>query len=727
MPVSQPTSTALAEALALHRQGRLKDAEVRYGRILAREPGNFAARYHLGLARLQRGNLQGGIEALRPLYESGPPHIDVLYNLGRAYSELGRHAEALPCFERAVLLQPNLAEVQFYLGMSLASVGRAEAALPRLQHAIALQPGLAEAHHALASVFNELGRYEAALPHFEKALSLRPDLAEAHNGLGTALCGLGRLEEAAAQYRRAIQLKPVYVEAHTGLSDVLRILGQGEVAAECAEQAVRIGPDDAVAHVVLGQALAELGQQGRSLAEFERALALQPESAAAHNELGAALHGWGRHAEARAHGDKALALDPDSSKYWSVQLFYLHYDPTISAHDMAARHRAFAERFEAPLQASWRPHANAPEPERRLRVGFVSPDFRRHSVGYFMTDLLAALKGRSLDLYAYAVHWTGDDLTERIKAGFDVWRECRMSDDALAEQIRLDGIDILVDLAGHTVGNRLLVFARKPAPVQVTYLGYPDTTGLDAMDYIIGDTRMFPESEEGLYAEKPWRLPDTSLCFMPPDLPVEVGPLPAGEAGPVTFGCLNRQDKINDSVIRLWAQILQSVPESCLLLQNRAYDEAAVVADMRRRFAAAGVESKRIELVGRLGWREHIEIYNRVDIALDPFPYNGTTTSVEGLWMGVPLVALRGDRLVAHMGESILYALGMPEWIAQDEAEYVAKAAAFAGDRAGLAAVRAQLRGRLLASPICDAPGFARNLEAAFRGMWRAWCNRQNA
>jgi predicted O-linked N-acetylglucosamine transferase (SPINDLY family) len=344
-----------------------------------------------------------------------------------------------------------------------------------------------------------------------------------------------------------------------------------------------------------------------------------------------------------------------------------------------------------------------------------------------MADLLASLEDTGLELYAYANQWIHDDLTDRLKPLFAAWCACNvLSDDAMAAQIRANGIDVLVDLSGHTAGGRPQVFARKPAPVQVTYLGYPDTTGLSAIDYILGDPRMFPPGEETLYTEKPWLLPDTSLCFTPPDLPVEVGPLPASQNGFVTFGCLNKAEKANnDSVIEVWAKVLHAVPGSRLLLQNKSYGDEGIAADMRNRYAAHGIGTERLDLIGKMTWREHMETYNRVDIALDPFPYNGTTTTIEGLWMGVPLLGLKGDRLVAHMGESILHTLRMPEWIATDLEDYVAKAAVLAGDLTCLSDVRANLRNRLLASPISDAPRFARNLEAAFRGMWRKWCEQQ--
>jgi len=718
----------LAEAMALHQQGRAREALACYARILQKEPGNAQARYYQGMLRLQTGELAAGIAALKQLVKQQPDHVEAHYSLGVAYSQQGNHTLALRCFERVVALQPQWAEAQFYLGMSLASLDRMDEALPALERAAALKPDLAEAHHNLGGVLAELGRHAEALPAFEKAIALRPDFAEAYNGLGTVLYKFKRHEEAGARYMHAIRLKPDLVEAYTGLSDVLRVLGKHQAAADCGEQAIRICPDDAVAHTVYGLALTKLGRYSDALNAFERALALQPDQACAHNELAGALHLWGRHEEAIAHGRRALDLDPGNQDFFSEQLFNLHYDPGLDATDLAIRHRAFGECFEAKLKLAWMPHANVPDPERPLRVGFVSGDFRHHPVGHFMADLLSSLKAAGLELVAYANQAVEDALSERIKPQFILWRKCvTLSDDELAEQIRADGIDVLVDLSGHTAGNRLMVFARNPAPVQVTYLGYPDSTGLSAIGYILGDSCMFPEDEEALYVEKPWRLPDTSLCFMPPDLPVEVGPLPTLQNGFVTFGCMNKRDKVNDAVIETWARILQAVPNSRLLLQNKPYADAGVADYVRSRFAARGIEGVRLELIGGLSWRDHLEAYNRVDIALDPFPYNGTTTSVEGLWMGVPLLALKGDRLVSHMGESILHTMAMPEWIAADKADYVAKAAAFAGDLPALAAVRATLRPRLLASPICDAPRFARNLEAAFRGMWRTWCEQQNS
>lgn len=725
-PQSSTVSRALAEALALHQQGHTREAQMRYARILQKAPGNTQARYYLGILRLQTGNSAAAVSALKQVVKQAPDHAEAHFSLGGAYSQQGDHARALPCFEHAVALRPDWAEAQFYLGMTLASLRRMEEALPALQRAIALQPDLAEAHHNLGGALAELGRDADAAPAFERAIALRPGLAEAWNGLGAALCRLKRYEEAGDYFKQAIRLKPELVEAYTGLGQVLDTMGEHQAAVTSCELALKLRPDDVAAHRLRGQALTKLGRYSDARTALQRAVVLQPKDAIAHIELAGALYLWGQAAEGRAHGARALELAPYNFEMWSPHLFNLHYDPGVSAAELAALHRAYGDRFEPALKPAWAPHANAPDPERPLRVGLVSGDFRLHSVGHFLADLLPGLAATGLQLVAYANQSVHDAMTGQMKPHFSLWRECKaLTDDEMAAQIRADSIDVLVDLSGHTADCRLMVFARKPAPVQATWLGYPDTTGLSAIDYILGDLRMFPAGEEALYVETPWRLPDTSLCFRPPDLLVEVAPLPAIGRGHITFGCLNKRDKLNDAVIETWANILLALPSSRLLLQNKAYGDAALAEDVRGRFAARGIEADRLDMIGSLAWQDHMEVYNRVDIALDPFPYNGTTTSVEGLWMGVPLLALRGDHLVAHMGESIMHSLDMPDWIAPDTAGYVHKAVAFASDIPALAQIRAGLRSRLLASPICDASRFGRDLEAAFRGMWRNWCEQQ--
>ncbi len=629
---------------------------------------------------IHRGAYPQAISLLQQAVAARPMHFETRLQLAKA------------CMDW-VYMQAGPATGEIDLGRASPSVMHYLQLAENLLLALAGQrPSSIPVQELLAIVHMFYKRYAEALGCLKKALAKAPTNPELLYNMGYCLSELERHAEAATHFSRLTALHP----------------GHG------------------MGWHMLGEALRRSGNPESALAAYRKAIEFLPGWSQPYGGLSTAFNRLGLRVEGLPYLERAIELDGSGSELlFQSMLFDLHFQPDISAAEVAARHRAFADRFEVPLRPAWRPHANAPDPDKTLRVGFVSPDFRRHSVGYFLADLLPGLKSTGLEMFAYSNSKEHDDLTERIRPQFASWRECHvMSDDALAAQIRADGIDVLVDLAGHTAHNRLLAFARKPAPVQVTYLGYPDTTGLSAMDYILGDPRMLPEGEEALYVEKPWRLPDTSLCFMPPDLPVEVGPLPATGGGHITFGCMNRQDKINDAVIQLWARILLAVPDSRLLLQNKAYGEASVAAYMRSRFAERGIAADRIDLIGGLGWREHMEIYNQVDIALDPFPYNGTTTSVEGLWMGVPMLALKGDRLVAHMGESILHTMDMPEWIARDKDDYVARAVACANDLPALAALRADLRQRLLASPICDAPRFAQNLEVAFRGMWREWCSK---
>jgi predicted O-linked N-acetylglucosamine transferase (SPINDLY family) len=728
MPVDNTLtpSPQLAEALRLHQAGRLQEAEAVYARILTRQPGNFLARYHQGLAKLQRGELESGVRALEQAVKLKPDHPQARYDLGRALGLLGRHAQALQHFERLVALQPELAEARFYLGLTLAQLKRPADALPHLQEAARLLPGLPEVWHNLGGVQLELGEAEDAETAFRRALELQPGLAEAHNGLGNALTKLARYDEACTAYKQAILLKPDFFEAFLGWGTALREMGQHKAARAAYDQALALRPEDPEAHGLLGKLYKEMGNSRQAIEHLKRALAGNDRLVDVHCDLGGELYLWGRYDEGRAHFERAMALDPTNHGVLSALLFSLHYQPDVPAVELARLHRLYGERFESPLRPGWRPHDNDPNAERPLRVGFVSADFRRHPVGYFMVDVLAALDRSQVHPYLYANQGVHDDFTERFQASAHVWCEVKgMNDDALAERIRQDGIDILVDLSGHTAGERLLVFARKPAPVQVSYLGYFDSTGLTSMDYILGNAWVLPETEVPLYTERPWRLPETHLCYTISGSDVDVGPLPALQGTGITFGCFNKFEKVNDRVAATWARVLAAVPGSRLFLKARTLDDTEVAQMVRERFAAHGVSPERLILEGATQHRAYLERYHQVDIALDPYPYNGGTTTVDALWMGVPTLTLKGDRYVAHMSESILHNIGLTDWIAADEDDYVAKAAAYARDLDKLASLRAQLRQRLLASPLCDAPRFARHLEQAFRGMWRTWCGQR--
>ncbi len=372
---------------------------------------------------------------------------------------------------------------------------------------------------------------------------------------------------------------------------------------------------------------------------------------------------------------------------------------------------------------------NSAEPERVLRVGFVSGDMCAHPVGYFLLNFLAALNAHAagrLELHAYFSHPVADEVSSRIQAQCHVWRQVHaLDDEALVRQIREDRVDILIDLSGHTGENRLPAFAWKPAPVQATWLGYLGTTGVAAIDYLIADDWTLPPELEPHFTEKVWRLPRSYLCFTPPAEDGAIGPLPALTNGYVTFGSFNNLTKVSPDVVSLWARVLHAVPGSRLLLKTAQFIEPSVRQDVAQQFARHGITSSRLTLEPPVPRADYLKPYNRVDIALDPFPYPGITTSVECLWMGVPFVTLAGKTFMARQGVGLLSNAGLPDWVAADEDEYVKLAARRAGELHTLQRLRQELRTRVLASPIFDAPSFARNFEDAMRDMWRAWCVRQ--
>lgn len=533
-----------------------------------------------------------------------------------------------------------------------------------------------------------------ALHAMRKTAELFPEHADAHNNLGNVLRDLGQLDEAAVSYRKALLIAPNLAEAHSNLGIVLWDLGQLDEAAMSYRRALVIAPDLAEAHSNLGLVLWDLGHLDEAVERHRIALGIKPDFAEAHGHI----------------------------------LFTHNYLSGQSSEALLSEARRYGKLVEekAKPYSHW---PNVPDANRCMRVGFVSGDLRNHPVGHFIEGILTALASdasSSLELFAYLTSFQSDDLTNRIKACCFGWHSVvGLSDERLAGQIREDRIDILIDLAGHTAHNRLPMFAWKPAPIQVSWLGYFATTGVETIDYLIADPWTLPETEECNFTEKIWRLPETRLCFTAPDLNVEVLPLPALGNGFITFGCFNNLTKMNDAVVALWARILIALPDSRLFLKARQFRQATVRQNVVDRFTAKGVHANRLILEGYSSRTDYLAAYNRVDIALDPFPFTGGTTSVEGLWMGVPVLTLKGERFLSRQGVGILMNVKLPEWIASDEDDYVDRAVWHAGNLQRLSSLRNGLRQQVLASPIFDAQRFASNFEAAMRGMWLRWCNEQ--
>lgn len=532
----------------------------------------------------------------------------------------------------------------------------------------------------------------------------------------------GRLGEARAICQQLLQAKPDHHRALHLLGLIAEQQGNCQGALELLKRAVQISPSNAACYHNLGSVYNSLKRPDDALACYEKALALQPNDAETINNLGHTHKDHGNIDAARASYLQAIAIRPDYVEAYNNWLMISHYLENMPLDARLSEHLKFAERFEAPLKSRWRPHPNSRDPSRRLKIGYVSPDFRNHAVAYFIEPVIAHHDKLQFEVFCYYNHVRHDSFTDLIRAAADHWLPCQyLSDDQLAERIRADGIDILVDLAGHTSLNRLLVFARKPAPVQVTYLGYVDTTGLSAMDYRLTHADADPPGNDAYYSEKLYRLPGNFWwCYRPrPNMP-DVSPPPVLTNGYVTFGSTNTFPKLSSEALALWAEVLRAVPDARLLVA--AVPEGSARGAFLERFATQGIDTQRLIIHDRMPAVDFWSLHRHLDIVLDPFPHNGGTTTCDAMWLGVPVVSLTGQAFVSRMGHALLKNIGLPELAAANKQEYVDIAVRLANDTERLKTLRSGMRARLLASGLCDAAGFTHHLEAAYREMWRGWC-----
>jgi len=591
---------------------------------------------------------------------------------------------------------------------------------------------------------------------FAKRGKLKPTNAGVQNDVGRTLETEGRFAESAAAYRAAIALQPDFREAHCNLARLLSRTGDRDEANECLQEALSRWPEDVELVTLLGRVLAEqgnteeavtilaavagllpqaetfnnlafahnmAGNTDKAVTALRRAVALKPDHALAWSNLGNALKDCGDLEEAINCYNQALLHAPGDHTAASNRIFALHFHPAYDAAALYQENLAWSERFAEPLREHWRPHCNSADPTRRLRVGYVSPDFREHVVGWNLLPLLREHDHSAVEVFCYSDVRNPDDMTEKLRACADVWRNTgNLTDAGLSDLIRNDAIDVLVDLSLHTSGNRLLVFARKPAPVQVSYLGYCSTTGLQAIDYRFSDPHLDPPGTDlSCYSEETVRLPASYWCYEPGGPTPDIAPPPAFANGYVTFGCLNNFGKVSAPALDTWRAILSATPGSRLLLhapEGRA--RAKVLAD----FTTTGVSADRIQCVSRQKWPTYVAHYQQIDIALDPFPFAGGITTCDALWMGIPVVSLSGVTAVGRGGRSIISNIGRPELLATDVASYVSTACTLAADLPRLAELRTNLRQRMEESPLRHAPALARNIESAYRSTWRAWCSK---
>jgi predicted O-linked N-acetylglucosamine transferase (SPINDLY family) len=600
--------------------------------------------------------------------------------------------------------------------------GHYSRAIATLTQLLQQDPHSFQAHSLLGIAYQASINHSAAIDHFRAALKLQSNWSEGFELLGRSEAAIGKHEQAVQAFTEAVRLRPDRAEARNNVGTVLRSLGRFGEAIEHLRQAVQLRPDQAEIHSNLAGALLDDGQTFEAVAGFERAIALQPRIAMFHQGLGHALLRLGKHSAAIDQFRTAITLDPAQHQTRSSLLLCLHYLDSANEDPQALfqEHLEFDRqhfRNAAPLLTE----RNVTASTRRLRVGYISADFRTHSVAAFIEPILSHHDRIRFEIFCYADVARGDQTTERLQSYASHWRSViGRSDDQVAQQIAADQIDILVDLSGHSGGGRLGVFVRKPAPVQVTYLGYPDTTGLAAMDYRLSDSVADPPGEsDRRCVEKLVRIDPTFLCFQPPDNAPEVSPPPCRQSGHITFGSFNNLAKISNGTISLWAGAMRAVPGSRLLVKSRGLQQPAAAELLIAGFAEQGIEADRLSFIGQdQSVRDHLARYGQVDIALDTFPYNGTTTTCEALWMGVPVITLAGRTHAARVGASILSSIGRERWVADCPDSYTKIAINLSRNLTQLTEERTALRANISSSPITNATAFTRQLESQLQRMY---------
>ena len=567
------------------------------------------------------------------------------------------------------------------------------------------------------------GQYSDAAEWLARAAGLQPKSAPSALHLGFAFAKLGRHAEAEVALRKAVKLAPKDPEGWDALGYVLKVVGRLDESLAAYRRAVDCDPRRAASLANLGQTLLFAGRPGESLTWQERAIAADATSAAAHFGRALALQQCHRIPEAIAAYEETLQRAPDHHEARSYRLMALNYVDGLTRAEIFAEHTAIAAAL--PVSAP-RHFSNRPDQNRRLRVAFLSPDLRLHSIYYFLEPLLANLDRAGFELVLYHDHFVVDQASQRLRSCASVWRNFVGQPDAAVEAVILaDAPDVLVDLAGHTGLNRMTLLARRLAPVQISYLGYPNTTGLRTMDYRFVDPISDPPGEgDDFHAEQLVRFADTAWAYEPPAEAPEPAPRAAGQ--PIVFGCFNNFAKVTDAALAAWSRLLASVPDSRLRLKTTGLGETVVAEQIRARLARANIDLARVDLLDRTARAaEHLAQYHGIDVALDTFPYNGTTTTCEALWMGVPVVTLAGDRHAARVGASLLNAVAHPEWIARDWDDYVAITAKLAANPSELERLGATLRDDLRASPLLDHAGQAARFGVALRKCWTSWCERR--
>ena len=714
-----------ARGQVLSTMGRFDDAIDTYRALLAFDATSADLWFALANALQSSGDLRAAASAYESAALLDPAQVDALNNLGNCHRQLGAPERAQDAYRRALSVQRDHANALTNLGTLLQASGQIDAAVELLNEALRVAPDSPSCLLNLGVALCERRQFDKAAALLMRTLELEPRFPKAAYNLGNALHALGRRRDAQTQYRNAIALDPHHADAYNNLGNVSKELGEYKAAAEAFDAAIRARPGFVAAYNNAGNLMRTLRRTADAEALFTAALGFDPDHSASHNNLGNVLKDCGALDEGIVHYRRAVQCDPGNVVAHSNLAYALTFQ---AEHGEAVLDecRRWSAQHEAPLRAARKPHTNDRTPGRRLKIGYVAADFRDHCQSLFTVPFFSHHDHEQFEIYCYASVERPDDLTRRLAGYADVWRDAReLDDEGLAQQIRADGIDILVDLAMHMADGRPLLFARKPAPVQVAWLAYPGTTGIEAIDYRLTDPHLDPldshdtGANDGHYTERSLRLADSFWCYDPLTNEPGVNALPALTTNHITFGCLNNPCKLTDRTLAMWGAVLREVPDARLLLMAPAGNAHRNLA---QRMEQQGIDTQRVGFVPFQPRADYLRTYHQIDLGLDTFPYNGHTTSLDSLWMGVPVVTRVGETAVGRGGLSQLANLGLTELAAYSDDAFIRIAVELAADRPRLAALRQTLRPRMEQSPLMDGARFARTVEAAYREMWQAWC-----
>ena len=713
-------------ALAAAACGDFRTAAENYEHCLRLNPEHVDARFNLANTLLKINNLQEAIAAYKNVIRLDPQHAQAFNNLGIAQKKCSRMKEAIQSFHNATALKKDFAEAYNNLGNTFFKNKQLSRAIQNYDLAIRVNPDYAESYRNLGLLYLEVDKASLAISAFQRYLQLQPNDAVILNNLGNAFYGQGQFQQAVSCYRKSLQLAPEAARTYYNLANALQETDKAEEALLLYQKALALNPKWPEAYNNLGTAYKRLGLLSEAAAAFEKNLEMCPGNPKALNNLGIVCRQQGRVEAAISCYQTALQINPEYSECHSNLVFALNYDPGASQADIFAESCRWWERHGRPLEGGFA-HRNSPDPDRRLKIGYVSADFQRHPVGFFFLPLVRSHDSHNFEIFCYTDTRRPDELTDQIKQAAHHWRSTvGISDKDMADLIQADQIDILIDLAGHTANNRLLVFARKPAPLQVNWLGHVNTTGLATMDYRITDDIVDPiDGPRHLHSETIIGLKNGFFCFAPPPQCPPIAELPAKSRGYVTFGSFNKLSKINEDVVGLWSKILQLVPGSHLRLMSRPLADTSTRDRFRALFQACGISANRLEMITYTpSYYDYLNQYNQIDIGLDPYPHNGHTTTCDSLWMGVPVITQHGNRYASRMAASILARAQLDVLVTDSKEAYFQSAVRLAENLGTLQELRLGMRSRFASSPFCDTKRFAAEMESVYREIWRKWCQR---